>query len=84
MSIAAGPGQRLMLITHAPPARSLKQETDAASVLIWCRSRLQHGSLDRLPDNTAAFTGKSLLAIRLNDSCSAFTRHFSQLIQVAL
>jgi len=40
MSIAFGPGQRLMTITHAPPARSLKQETDAASVLIWCRSRL--------------------------------------------
>jgi len=49
MSIAASPGQRLMLITDAPPARSLKQETDAASVLIWCRSRLQHGSPDRFP-----------------------------------
>jgi len=61
MSIAAGPGQRLMLITHAPPARSLKQETDAASVLIWCRSRLQHGSPDRLPDNTAACPGERLL-----------------------
>jgi hypothetical protein len=44
-------------MTHATPALA-EQETDAASVLIWCRGRLQHGSLDRPADNNA-FTGMS-------------------------
>jgi len=34
MPIAVSPGQRLTLIIHAPPARLLKPETDAASVFI--------------------------------------------------
>jgi hypothetical protein len=47
-SIAAASSKRLTLISYASPTRSLKQETDATSdVYLWCRGRLQNGSLDR-------------------------------------
>jgi hypothetical protein len=47
ISIAAVRSKRLTLISYAPPTRSLKQETDATSaVFLWCRGRLQQGSID--------------------------------------
>jgi hypothetical protein len=65
--------------------RSLKQETDAASVFIWCRSRLYHGSLDRPTVYTNACPGVEFAVAPFNRFVAVrFTRHLTQLIQVAL
>jgi len=74
-SIVVARSKRLTLIQNAPTARSLKQDTDATSaVLLWCRGRLQRGSIDRRAVNDA-FTGIVLSVSVVNTFDAArFTR----------